>query len=533
MATIIVDQGGGGDFTTISAAVVAAASGDTIIVNAGNYAEDVIITKSLTLLSASGKGVTTITGQNSALGAIEIDPNVNDVVIGGIGQGFTIIGNNGNGAIENAAIYLQGAHTGITIQGNEVRANGDHGLLTEFGAAISNILIDSNEFTGQTFVGAQPSGIGFATQFDVGNNVPRQLVVFGGNTNTGIQHHVTFTNNIISGTAGGISSDDNTSAQGNTLVTLDVADSTISGNVFTGFTNRFATALRVREDGTVIADNTFDASVNGSNNTAVVFIDTPNPGTPGDNTFIGTSAADQLFGLSGNDTLNGGTGDDTMAGGLGDDTYIVDSAGDVVTENSGEGTDTVISMVSYALGADVENLRIYGSAKTATGNALDNAITGNSGANIINGGDGLDSLSGGAGSDRLNGGTGDDYLNGGAGRDFLTGGSGGDTFDFDAVSHIGKNGTRDVITDFQHNLDTIDLSSIDAKTGVGGNNAFKWIGGQGFHGVKGELHYVKINLPGTASDKTIIEGDTNGDGKADFQIQLTGLKGLSAGDFDL
>ena len=106
------------------------------------------------------------------------------------------------------------------------------------------------------------------------------------------------------------------------------------------------------------------------------------------------------------------------------------------------------------------------------------------------------------------------------------------SFDVPKVQGGGNIGV-DVITDFQHNLDTIDLSSIDAKTGVGGNNAFKWIGGQGFHGVKGELHFVKVNLAGTANDKTIIEGDTNGDGKADFQIQLTGLKGLSAGDFDL
>ena len=37
---------------------------------------------------------------------------------------------------------------------------------------------------------------------------------------------------------------------------------------------------------------------------------------------------------------------------LGNDTYIVDSAGDVVTEAAGEGTDTVnTNLGSYTLGA--------------------------------------------------------------------------------------------------------------------------------------------------------------------------------------
>ena len=40
-------------------------------------------------------------------------------------------------------------------------------------------------------------------------------------------------------------------------------------------------------------------------------------------------------------------------------------------------------------------------------------------------------------------------------------------------------------------------------------------------------------MPGSVNDRTIIEGDTNGNRVADFQIQLTGLKTLTAGDFIL
>lgn len=44
---------------------------------------------------------------------------------------------------------------------------------------------------------------------------------------------------------------------------------------------------------------------------------------------------------------------------------------------------------------------------------------------------------------------------------------------------------------------------------------------------------MKINHPGTTNDKTIVEGDVNGDGRADFQVELTGLLHVSKGDFVL
>lgn len=127
------------------------------------------------------------------------------------------------------------------------------------------------------------------------------------------------------------------------------------------------------------------------------------------NTLTGNSAANELHGLAGNDTLDGGGGADQLFGGVGNDTYIVDNAGDVVTELSGQGTDTVKSSISYTLGSNVENLTLTGSAALqGTGNSGTNTITGNSGANVLYGLGGNDTLDGGSGADQLFGGIGND-----------------------------------------------------------------------------------------------------------------------------
>ncbi|MCA3864198.1 MAG: cadherin domain-containing protein, partial [Burkholderia sp.] len=161
-------------------------------------------------------------------------------------------------------------------------------------------------------------------------------------------------------------------------------------------------------------------------------------GSDFNDSITGSTGANVISAGAGNDTLDGGAGADTLVGGLGNDTYTVDNAGDVVTENASEGTDTVqTGLASYTLGTNVENLVYTGTtAFTGTGNTLNNALTGGAGNDTLSGGDGNDTLTGLGGSDTLNGGAGNDTLNGGAGTDTLVGGLGDDIYVVDVATDI-------------------------------------------------------------------------------------------------
>lgn len=195
------------------------------------------------------------------------------------------------------------------------------------------------------------------------------------------------------------------------------------------------------------------------------------------------------------------------------------------------GTNEILSSVTTTLGAGAKDLVLLGAVvANGFGNAADNVMVGSKGENY---------LSGGAGNDTLFGGAGNDVLRGDAGRDILSGGAGSDRFVFVAISDSGTTAaTRDVISDFTHHntlalSDRIHLASIDANSLLAGDQAFVWKATAAFSGTAGQLRYVQQNPAGTANDKTIIQGDINGDRIADFHIELTGLKTLVAADFIL
>jgi Ca2+-binding RTX toxin-like protein len=114
----------------------------------------------------------------------------------------------------------------------------------------------------------------------------------------------------------------------------------------------------------------------------------------------GLEGNDRLDGDAGNDMLDGGPGVDAMTGGKGDDVYVVDDAADTVVELAGEGSDEVRASVTVALAANVERLRLTGTADIdAYGSSGNDDIAGNAGSNRIDAGAGADILAGGAGDD--------------------------------------------------------------------------------------------------------------------------------------
>ncbi|MDF3023688.1 MAG: hypothetical protein K0R10_1049 [Alphaproteobacteria bacterium] len=221
----------------------------------------------------------------------------------------------------------------------------------------------------------------------------------------------------------------------------------------------------------------------------------------------GGTTANVLTGNSGDNTLDGFTGNDTMIGGLGNDTFIVGAVGDIVSELAGEGTDTVISTVTFTLSADVENLTLLNTGN-GTGNAGDNYIIGGAGANTLSGLAGEDTLTGGNGADILLGGLDDDILAGGAGADRMTGGAGADRFIFDLPP---AQGGIDTITDFVSGGGNDVLDIADVLVGYTGT----------------VTDFVQLTFVG---GNTIVKVDANGTGVGGSNfVQIATLTGVNLG----
>ncbi len=233
---------------------------------------------------------------------------------------------------------------------------------------------------------------------------------------------------------------------------------------------------------------------------------------------LGSAHADTLTGDALANVIDGGAGADAMNGGAGNDTYVVDDAGDAITELTTGGIDLVKSSIDYSLaGTNVENLTLTGIADIdATGNALANILTGNAGNNRLDGGAGADTMTGGLGDDTyvvdnakdkvvelagpgidtiettlasfslaklttienltytgtgnftgtgnalantIRGGIGNDLLNGGAGADTLIGGDGNDTYVVDNVGDVVDESTGSG-TDLVQAAASFDLSAV-------------------------------------------------------------------------
>ena len=244
-------------------------------------------------------------------------------------------------------------------------------------------------------------------------------------------------------------------------------------------------------------------------------------GMDGNDTLLGNGGNDTLSGDGGNDLLKGGTGKDMIDGGAGVDTadYSDKTSAIVITLNGS-------NAVSVNVGANNEDS--IKNVENVLGGSQADKLTGDSNAN---------SFAGNAGNDTLIGGRGNDILTGGSGQDSMTGGANNDTFKFLAVGDSGTTSTtRDIITDFVQGSDKINLSTIDADTSDGTNQAFSFVATKGTASSAvgtGEIRWYWENNAGTTNDHTIIRINNDADATIEMTIQINGLINLSSTDFGL
>ncbi|GEM_PF-256058 len=377
--------------------------------------------------------------------------NTLDNLITGNDADNTLIGQAGNDTLDGGA----GVDTLIGGVGNDTYAVDN----------TADVVIENlNEGTDSVFASAT---------YTLSDNI-ENLTLTGPSTGSGqVQPDIDGTgnalNNTITGNSGanvldgGVGADTMTGGAGNdTYIVDNTGDKTIEGlnaGIDTVLSSVSYTLASNVENLTLTGAANIDATGNELNNILI--------GNTGNNRLYGLAGNDTLTGNTGNDLLDGGTGADAMAGNSGDDTYVVDNAGDVVTENVDEGIDSVQSSISYTLGANIENLTLTGTASiNGTGNVLDNVIVGNAGNNV---------LSGLAGNDSLTGNAGNDTLDGGLDADSMAGGAGNDTYVVDNIGDIvmeGLNAGTDLVQSsitytLTDNVENLTLTGADVIDGTG------------------------------------------------------------------
>jgi Ca2+-binding RTX toxin-like protein len=211
-------------------------------------------------------------------------------------------------------------------------------------------------------------------------------------------------------------------------------------------------------------------------------------GVAGDDILSGGAGADDLWGGDGNDTLFGGADADALHGDGGFDFARYDASASAVTVNLATGVGS---------GGDAAGDSLFG-IEGLVGSAFGDTLTGDANSNTFYALDG------------------DDTLQGGGGADFLIGGAGADHFVYTALSDS-TTGAADQILDFNLGQnDRIDLSAIDANSGVAGDQAFTLVGAFSNAAGQAVLTYDSVH------DTTALTLDANGDGLSDFLLTING-----------
>lgn len=440
----------------------------------------------------------TILTQGNAIG-IEAASGTHTIFNSGtiaVSSGPSILGS--DGGIDKVT------NTGIVSGYISLRNGAD--ILSNLGGTINGAIDfgsgDDTLSNSGTINGAVTLGIGLDTVINTG--------AIHGDVDLGSGFNTLSNSGLIVGTVGGSTTTDLFTNTGMIIGLIDLGNGqntflntgTIVGDVGFGINNDTVTntgsvsgTIYLGNGDDIFTGGVFDDTVVGGDGADTVRL------RGGDDTFVAWT-------LDGRDVVNGGGGEDTYDASTVSSGMYIDLDDGVA---KGAGTDRITGF-EHAIGSDT-------GGDTILGSGVDNTLSGLDGSDVLRGFGGNDVLDGGAGTD---------ILAGGLGKDVLTGGTEADVFDFDSTAETGRTAaTRDVITDFDTGIDKIDLATIDARTNIAGNQKFTFLGTGAFTGVSGQLHYTVIG------SGLLIEGDTNGDRKADFSIVLLDASSLVAGDFAL
>ncbi len=422
----------------------------TIDMRLANYAnvENVLLTGSANLnaiANNAGNAITGNSGRNTITGGTGVD-----ILSGGINTGTTgdrLVGGAGN----DQYIIFNANDVVIEAVGG---GNDQLAVFTSF--SLSSAALAGQEIENLVLLGPAISGTGNALMNTIIGNSGNNTLDGGANANALI---------------------------GDTLVGGDGDDLYIVRN-----TNDFIDEILDQGIDTVQASQSFILTTFVEN---LILTGTANINGTGnlyDNTITGNS---------GNNTLDGGVGADSLIGGLGNDVYIVDEAGDAVTEFAGQGNDEVRSAISYVLGANIENLTLIdGIAIDGTGNSLANVLVGNSFANTLDGGIGADFMSGGLGDDF--------YFVDNAG-DTVVDSGGNDTISATVTVTLGATIENLVLTGTA-NANGTGNASVNTITGNDGNNTLDGgIGADTLIGGAGNDFYIVDNTADVVTEN-LFEG---------------------------
>ncbi|MDR6631554.1 Ca2+-binding RTX toxin-like protein [Phyllobacterium sp. 1468] len=254
-------------------------------------------------------------------------------------------------------------------------------------------------------------------------------------------------------------------------------------------------------------------------------------GDEGDDFISAQDGDDMAFGGAGNDDVLGGAGNDMLYGDAGSDRIFGDAGNDLI--NSGSGNDTAHGGDGndmFVAEASDGNDNYYGDAG---GDTLDMAaITANLTVDLGTGFAGRGSASSSqSGNDTLWNvenvvtGSGNDTITASSAVNVIDGGAGNDTFRFLSAGDA----DGDTIAGFQPG-DKIDLSSIDANGGAGGNQSFTLVAGST---LSGAAQLVVTHETREDGEYTIVQGSVDGDSGAELRLSIKGNHDLTNSDFHL